>query len=88
MIYIGIPFFETNTAPPIEVMVIEMIRGSSRRPDEVGLAPRIDWKYNGRRYICKMKPPPKLESQLRWTKDDWGGLHEIPDYSDGNVPAS
>jgi hypothetical protein len=44
MIYMGIPFAVMNAAPPMEVIVMEMMRGSNRRPEEVGLAPLTDWK--------------------------------------------
>lgn len=60
MMYIGIPIAVMNAAALMEVIVMAMMSGSIRIPDEIGLAPRIDWKYRGRRYIWRMNAPPIL----------------------------
>ena len=44
MMYVGIPNLVMNVAAVIEVNVMARMSGSIRIPDEIGLAPRIDWK--------------------------------------------
>jgi hypothetical protein len=54
MMYIGIPITVINAAANMEEIVVEMMRGSIRMPEDIGLAARIVWKYRGSRYISTM----------------------------------
>ena len=79
--YVGIPNFVMNVAAAIEVNVIAKMRGSIRIPDEIGLAPRMDWKYRGRRYMWRMKAPPILTMSDELVEV----VQEVPNDSDGDV---
>lgn len=61
IMYVGIPILVMKAAAEMEEKVILRMRGSIRTPELIALAPRMDWKYRGRRYICKMKEPPILD---------------------------